>query len=344
MSKFRIFFNLLVLSLSFALSVTSALAQDFNQDSWVSWKNELQAEVVKKGISESNARHIIAALEYDADVIDKDSNQVFKRLTFPEYEKKAVNQGRIDRGRTFYKEHKAEIDQFANQYGVSPSVIVALLGMETDYGGYTGTYDVLNSLATLAYGSVRDNASSQESRRKYFRSQIYYAIKMLDEDIVERKDFKGSWAGAFGINQHMPESFYVHVIDGDKDGDLEILNKGDLSDVFATTANHLKKVGWDNGFKWGREVRIPSSIKSEWIENKTKKELSEWRKLGVTLPDGSPIPVVDGMKAALVVPRGMPEGHAYFAYENFFAFKRWNNSDYFALAVGLLSDRIPGYE
>lgn len=336
MIHFKKLFQFLVLTL---LLLAPMSAQAFDQAEWTAWKEDLKADVIKKGISPAGAERIINGLEYDPVVLEKDSNQPSKRYTFPEYKKKAVNQGRIDRGRAFYREHKDEIDYYADKYDVSASVIVALLGMETDYGGYTGTYDVLNSLATLAYGSIRDTKKKQDGRRNYFRGQIYYAIKMLDEGIVERKNFKGSWAGAFGINQHMPGSFFDHVIDGDRDGDLEILNKNDLSDVFATTANHLKKVGWKEGYRWGRLVKAPSSISQTLVKKKTKKTLAEWKALGVTLPNGNPIPVVSGMKAALVIPKGGP---AYLAYDNFFVFKRWNNSDYFALAVGSLADEILG--
>ncbi len=344
MRNLKKIFQAAVLISLMSFPIVGQAQEKFDSTAWKSWKTELVAHVIKKGIAKESANGIINNLEFDPVVLEKDSNQPSRRYTFPEYKKKAVNQGRIDRGRVFYQEHKKELDHYAKKYGVSAPVIVALLGMETDYGGYTGTYDVLNSLATLAYGSVRDTPKKQNGRRNYFRAQIYYAIKMLDENIVERADFKGSWAGAFGINQHMPESFFAHVIDGDGDGDLEILNKGDLSDVFATTANHLKKVGWKDGYRWGRDVLVPDSIEAHLIKKKTKKTLKEWASMGITLPDSTSIPVVSGMKAALVVPKGMSPGQGYLAYDNFFAFKRWNNSDYFALAVGSLANEIAGLE
>lgn len=306
---------------------------------WDAWIRDLKQDVVAKGIKPDLASRVLDNLSFDPKVIERDSNQAPKRFTFSEYKTKAVNPGRVKNGRNFYRRHREELKLYASQYNVPPEVIVALLGIETDYGNYTGKFNIVRSIASLAYGAKRDKPSAQKSRRAYFRKQTYYALRMIQDGITDEHNFKGSWAGAFGINQHMPESFYDYVIDGDKDGDLEIMNMDDLSDVFATTASHLAEVGWKPGQRWGREVRLPQHFSKNLIGNKIKKPLKFWKDLGVTLPDGQPIPVVAGMQGSIIAPDGVA-GPVYIGYDNFHAFRRWNRSDYFALVVGSLSDRI----
>lgn len=298
---------------------------------WEAWKADLKADMIEKGIPADFADEVFPTIAYEPDAIKYDTMQ-FKPVPFKKSVDSKVSDWRIKKGVEFYNTHREEINKFADQYGVSPYVIVALLGVETNYGTYLGKYDVLSAAATLAYDTRRDNPTSEKKRKDYFRTQVFYALRILHEGREKRENLKGSWAAAFGINQHMPESFFRYVIDGDKDGDLEILNTEDLSDVFATTANHLKEVGYKTGYRWGRDVLVPpNAIGGE------KNLLSEWKRIGVTLPNGQPIPVVEGMKATLFVPGSMPGREGYLVYDNFYAFKRWNNSSSFAIGVGKLA-------
>lgn len=307
--------------------------------SWRLWVTNLKKEMIEKGISASVANPILDSLNFNSRVIENDSRQAPKKYTFVEYKKKAVNPDRVQNGRDFYRRHRAELEQYAAKEGVPAETIVALLGIETDYGNFTGNHDVITAVASLAYGAKRKSASAQKGRRDYFRTQVYYALKMIQDGLVDREDFKGSWAGAFGINQHMPESFYTYVVDGDGDGDKEILNNNDLSDVFATTANHLRKVNWKTGQRWGREVKLPQNFSTNLVGNQIRKPLDFWRKMGVTLPNGQPLPTAEGMEGSIIAPDGL-QGPVYIGYDNFHAFRRWNKSDYFALVVGSLSDQI----
>ncbi|MCB1531252.1 MAG: lytic murein transglycosylase [Alphaproteobacteria bacterium] len=292
-----------------------------------------------KGINAQLADEVLNPLRFDPDVIKSDSRQAPQKYSFVEYQKKAVNPNRVKNGQNFYRRHRQELEHYAGKAGVPASVIVALLGIETDYGGFTGKNDVIQALASLAYGAQRSDPAAQKKRRDYFRTQIYYSLKLLQDKHIERDDFKGSWAGAFGINQHMPESFYTYVVDGDGDGDKEILNMNDLSDVFATTANHLHKVGWKEGQRWGREVALPANFPKTLVGNSIKKPLSFWRSAGVTLPGGAPLPASADIQGSIIAPDGL-QGPVYIGYDNFHAFRRWNKSDYFALVVGTLSDKI----
>ncbi|MEM7679855.1 MAG: lytic murein transglycosylase, partial [Pseudomonadota bacterium] len=311
----------------------------YDTAAWRAWKADLKAEVIRKGIPADFADEIFANIDYEPDAIKYDEKQ-FKPVPFRRSVESKVSDWRINKGVEFYNKHREEINKYAKQYDVSPYVIVALLGVETNYGTYLGKYDVVNAAATLAFGTKKGSAERQASRKKYFRAQVYYALKILHEGHVAREDLKGSWAAAFGINQHMPESFFTYVKDGDGDGDLEILNTEDLSDVFATTANHLREVGYKNGFRWGRDVLIPSGVPVG-----EKKLLSDWKSKGVTLTNKAPIPVVAGMRATIFKPSSLPGREGYLVYDNFYAFKRWNNSSSFAIGVGKLAleiqDRAP---
>ena len=324
---------------AFVLTILTLLPLSAHAQTWDEWKASLTQEMIKKGISAEVVDRELGSLQFDPAVIKSDSKQAPQKYTFAEYQKKAVNPNRVENGRKFYRKHRQELEHYADKAGVAAPVIVALLGIETDFGGYTGNHDVLRSVASLAYGANRKSASAQKKRRNYFKAQIYYSLKLLQDGYIDRKDFKGSWAGAFGINQHMPESFYTYVVDGDGDGDKEILNMNDLSDVFATTANHLAKVGWKPGQRWGRAVKLPPNFQRALVGNKIKKPLSFWRNLGVTLPNGEPLPNAAGIKGSIIAPDGL-QGPVYIGYDNFHAFRRWNKSDYFALVVGTLSDKI----
>lgn len=307
---------------------------------WRAWKSELKREVVAKGIPQAFADSIFPTIEFEPDAVKYDLKQ-FTRQPFQKTIKRNVSDYRIQKGVDFYKKHKVEIDRFADKYEVSPFVMVALLGMETNYGTYLGNYDVLGAAASIAFASKRKTEKAQKKRRDYFRSQVFHALKILNDGLVAREDFKGSWAAAFGVNQHMPESFYTYVIDGDRDGDREILNVNDLSDVFATTANHLHEVGFKDGFRWGRYVQLPASgVSDSQIGHKKKRTLYEWKNMGVTTQNGHALPVVAGMKGAIIQPYGMSGRDAILVYDNFFAFKRWNNSSSFSVSVGRLSEEI----
>lgn len=303
---------------------------------WKAWLQELKAETIEKGISPEVAS-VLDTLEFDQSVINLDERQPSKIMSFPEYKSRAVSQSRIDGGRIFYDKHKEELEHFAREYGISAPVMVALLGIESDYGGFTGEFDIIRSLATLAYGSKRNTEEDTEKRKSYFRSEIYYALKMIQDGIVDPDNFIGSWAGASGINQHMPGTYYEKVVDGDNDGDRDIWDKNDLSDTFATMTNHLKEVGWKTGQRWGRRVKLPPDFPDSLEGRHIKKPLQEWADEGVTLPDGSPLPVVKGMQGSIIVPKGGP---AYIGYDNFHALRRWNQSNYFVLVVGSLADQI----
>lgn len=299
-----------------------------------SWLDQFRQEAVAEGISQELLDKALKDMQPDNEVIrlDMPKNQAEFAETFSQYLAKRVNAARIQKGREMLQRHHDELERISKQYGVAPQYIVALWGMETNYGGYTGNKEIIRSLATLAWHG-RDGTSP--NRAAFFRKELIAALKIVDQGHFTLADMRGSWAGAFGQVQFMPSSFMNMARDGDGDGKIDIRNN--LSDAFASAANYLAKSGWADGQRWGREVKTPHGFDSDLLGE--QKTLDEWRRLGLKTAAGNPIPVEPGMKATLLAPDGMA-GPAFLVYNNLNTIKRWNNSNSFALSVGILADAV----
>lgn len=309
---------------AFLLTPVSAQADD-KFDTWVA---AFKADAKRKGISQDLLDQVFTGVKPVARIIELDRKQPEGTMSFAQYKKRVISDARIAQGRRMYREHRELLDVTAKKYGVPAQYIVALWGVETSYGNNTGGFDVVTALSTLAYDG---------RRAKFFRKELINALKILDAGHITHKDMKGSWAGAMGQNQFMPSSFHAYAVDGNADGKRNIWTS--LPDVFASTANYLSKSGWREEELWGRRVALPKSLTKAQIGRDKKKTLKEWKRLGVTLPNGADIPVVDGFKAAVIAPDGL-NGPAYFVYHNFGVVLKWNRSNYFATSVGILADAI----
>jgi len=202
------------------------------------------------------------------------------------------------------------------------------LGIESNYGHYTGNHNLIQSLATLAYDRRRSN---------FFTRELIALLKLIDKNKIPM-DAKGSWAGAMGAVQFMPTSIQAYGVDANKDGKIDLWN--DKEDIYASAANFLKKNGWTKGEKWGREASIPKNFDYKQTGLGVKKSVNDWAKLGVLRANGNRLPN-SNMKASLIVPMGH-RGPAFLVYRNFDVIMDWNHSVLFALSVGYLADRIKG--
>ncbi|MEZ5813501.1 MAG: lytic murein transglycosylase [Alphaproteobacteria bacterium] len=312
---------LFVLYLLFPL--TSYAAQPFEQ-----WLSGVEQEAISKGISTQTVNAALNNIKPIPRVIELDRKQPEGRMTFNEYYAKVINQTRINQGRKMYSQHRVQLERTAQKYGVPAHYIVALWGIETNYGSNTGGFSVISSLATLAHDGRRS---------AFFRGELIDALKILDAGHISPENMKGSWAGAMGQNQFMPSSFHTFAVDGNNDGKRDIWTS--LPDVFASTANYLSKSGWKEDERWGREVKLPQSFPKSLSGLETKKTTQEWKNMGLTLPSGSPLPTAPGLKASVVMPDGLA-GRAFLVYDNYRVIMKWNKSTYFATSVGLLADQI----
>lgn len=291
------------------------------------WLEGVRAEARQKGISEATVQAALADIQPIPRVIELDRQQPEFTLTFQQYLDRVVPQARIDKGRRLMAEHKALLTRIEGQFGVPARQIVALWGIETDFGRVTGGFKVIPALATLAHDGRRS---------AFFRKELMDALKIVDDGHIDAERMLGSWAGAMGQNQFMPSSFRAYAIDYTGDGKRDIWTT--LPDVLASIANYLSRVGWKNDQTWGREVQLPAGFDIGLAENKTRKAIPEWQALGVRRADGSDLPARD-LPAQIVLPAGAG-GPAYMVYDNFEVILKWNRSTYFAIAAGTLADAL----
>ena len=302
---------------------TKAVAEEFN-----TWLDTLKIEARSKGISQSTIESSLSGIKPIPRVIELDRKQPEFTLTFEEYLGRVVSDRRIRIGKAKLVEHKKLLAEISIKYGVQPRYIVALWGIETDFGRITGGFPVISSLATLAYDGRRS---------KFFRKELFLALKIVDKGHITAKDMLGSWAGAMGQNQFMPSSFHAYAVDYNKDGSKDIWKT--LPDIFASIANYLSKSGWQGDQTWGRPVNIPDKFSQKLLGRKIKKGLNQWHELGVRKLSGKDLPKRNLLSSIIRPEKGMV-GPAFVVYHNYGVILKWNRSNYFATAVGTLSDKI----
>jgi membrane-bound lytic murein transglycosylase B len=293
------------------------------------WLEDMRYEALSRGISRATVEEALRDIEPIPRVIELDRSQPEFTLTFREYLGKVGSDDRIARGKARLAKYRPLLNSVAVEYGVQPQVIVALWGIETDFGRLTGGFRVVPALATLAHDGRRS---------AFFRQELMNALTILDQGHIRAVDMMGSWAGAMGQCQFMPSSFLNAAVDANGDGRKDIWKT--QADVFASAANLLRRNGWERGRIWGRPVSLPKGFDMALVGLDTEKSLADWQRLGVRRFDGRNLPRVD-IDASVIMPDG-PGGPAFIVYDNFRAILKWNRSDYFALTVGYLSDRISG--
>ena len=260
-------------------------------------------------------------------VIELDRKQPEQVMTFGEYLDKVVTPQRKEDARRELAANRALLDAIWRRFGVEPPIIVALWGLESDFGRITGNYSVISALATLAFDGRRSS---------YFRGELIAALRILDQGHIRVEDMTGSWAGAMGQCQFMPSSFLSYAVDYDGDGRRDIWN--DRADVLASIANYIGRLGWRGGESWGREVLVPRGFDPRVAGLEVKRPTGEWDRLGVRGIDAGPLASREA-EASLVMPDGA-DGPALLVYENFRVIMKWNKSTYFAASVGYLADSM----
>lgn len=291
----------------------------------------LQERARTEGLSEATIQDTVASLQFVPKVIELDQAQPEFSQTFDNYFTKRATDWRVNEGRRLLKKHRALLDKLAQEYGVPPQYILSFWGLETNYGSYKGKMSVLDSLATLA---------CEPRRSGYFTTELMQALKLKEKYGFDKSTMVGSWAGAMGHTQFMPSAYAKYAIDGDGDGKADLWNS--TEDALTSAANFLQHLGWQRNERWGREVILPRNFSYENLGAKQAQPLSQWAAQSVVQSNGLPLPAID-MKAALYLPSGHT-GPAFLGYENFNVIMRWNRSEFYAITVGHLADRINGGE
>jgi membrane-bound lytic murein transglycosylase B len=287
----------------------------------------IRAEARRQGISDPTLDRALANVHPNSKVLELDRYQAEFTLTWDKYRSTRLSDTRVANGRQAYAQARGILTAVQSRFGVSPDVIMGVWGLETNYGGFLGGFNVVEALATLAWDG---------RRASYFRPELLAALKILDHGDVTPNRMIGSYAGAMGQPQFMPTVYLKLAVDFDGTGKRDIWDS--RGDSLASIANYLQHSGWRAGESWGEQVRVPAGFDPSLSGRDKKRALSEWARMGVRRFDGRALPPGD-LPSAILLPGGS-EGEAFVVYPNFTAIRRYNPSDFYALAVGLLGDTV----
>ncbi|MEM9249314.1 MAG: lytic murein transglycosylase [Pseudomonadota bacterium] len=306
--------------------VTQVATGDAGFDRWIA---QFKRKARRDGISQAVLDAAFAGISYDTQVIRLDRNQSEFSKTIWEYLDSAVSSSRVTNGRAAYRANQTALQAIERRYGVPAHVVVAVWGLETSFGSYRGSSDVIESLATLAYDGRRG---------AFFEAQLMAALEILQAGDVRARSMRGSWAGAMGHTQFMPTSYLDYAVDFTGDGRRNIWGE-DPTDALASTANYLAKKGWVEGQPWGVEVRLPAGFDYALTGRAVSKTPRQWARLGVVDMQGRAVP--NHGRASILLPAGA-QGIALMIFKNFEVIERYNPADAYVIGVGHLSDRVVG--
>ncbi|NWA02818.1 lytic murein transglycosylase [Pseudomonas gingeri] len=293
------------------------------------WQAAFRAEALRAGITASTFDTAFAGVTPDMSVIKADRSQPEFTRPVWEYLDGALSALRVRKGQSLLVQNSALLQSIEQRYGVDREALVAVWGMESNFGQFQGDKSVIRSLATLAY----------EGRRPGFaQSQLLAALQIIQHGDILPEQMLGSWAGAMGQTQFIPTTYNSYAVDFDGDGRRDIWN--DSADALASTANYLQSSGWQKGQPWGFEVTLPTGFDYALADGAIRKPVSEWLQMGVQLPPGAALPYgAASLSASLLLPAGY-RGPGFLVLDNFRAILKYNNSSSYGLAVGLLSQRF----
>ncbi|MDI3368737.1 MULTISPECIES: lytic murein transglycosylase [Pseudomonas] len=296
------------------------------------WQAGFRQQALQAGISPSTFDRAFLGVTPDMDVIKADRSQPEFTRPVWEYLEGALSPLRVRNGKKLLEQNAELLTRIEQRYGVDRQVLVAVWGMESNFGQFQGNKSVIRSLATLAY----------EGRRPQFaQDQLIAALQIIQHGDIEPEAMRGSWAGAMGQTQFIPTTYNTHAVDFDGDGRRDIWNS--TPDALASTAHYLQSSGWKRGQPWGFEVQVPTGFDFWQADGALRKPVSEWLAMGVKLPAGTQLPANSNqLSAALLLPAGA-RGPAFLVLDNFRAILKYNNSSSYALAVSLLGDRFSGW-
>ncbi|SUD38571.1 lytic murein transglycosylase [Ectopseudomonas mendocina] len=294
--------------------------------SFADWRQALRSEAIAAGIDAALFDRVFAGVTPDPAVLKADSSQPEFTRPVWEYLDGAVSSSRIGRGRVLLAQHSLVLERIEQQYGVEAPILVAIWGLESNFGNNIGSHSVIRSLATLAYDGRRQG---------FWRVQLLAALQILQNGDVSSERMIGSWAGAMGQTQFMPTTYNQHAVDFDGDGKRDLW--GSSTDALASAAHYLQASGWQRGQPWGFEVNLPNGFDYALADPDQRRTLAEWAELGVR--PLAPTGAAASARASLQLPAGH-KGPAFLLLDNFRSILKYNNSTSYALAIGLLADNL----
>ena len=317
-----------LLAVTLAVGALVPLRGVLAADSFQNFLNGVRNDARKQGVSTATLDAAFRGISPNQGVIDRDRRQPEFTMTWDRYRALVINDQRVVNGRSAWKQNQALLDRVQARFGVDPRVILGIWGLESSFGTTTGNFNVIEALATLAW---------EGRRASFFRGELMAALKILENGDVMPGRMTGSYAGAMGQPQFMPSSYLRYAVDFDDDGKRDIWTN--RADVFGSIANYLAKSGWRAGEVWGVRAVVSPSFDTGLSGREFRRSQAEWSRLGVRA-EGRNWP---GSDAALVLPDGAAgagDGQAFLVGTNFFAIRRYNPSDFYALGVALLGDMV----
>ncbi len=318
----------------------------FNTERWDSILSDVRARASTKGISEETINATLRNPAFIPSIVKSDKNQSEFKLSLDAYLNRTVNSTRVAHGHQMHGKYPTLLSRIDNTYGIPPHVILAFWGMESNYGEVKARHRLVDAFFTLMYDGRRE---------KFFGEQLLALMKIADDNELDINNIRGSWAGAMGHFQFIPTTLATYGVDGNGDSHVDIINS--IGDAMASAGNYLNKLGWNKNERIVRRVVLPGNFDTGLLDGKTKKTLTEWAQKGILNPDGTPIPsgnMVAGLVADVanlpdssaddfnpdtdVAPK--PVITAYLTYPNFYRIKKWNNSNWYAIAIAELADRL----
>ena len=301
------------------------MTQDIVQD----WLAAFRPRALAAGISSATLDQALAGVRLREDVLEKERSQAEFSRTIWDYLDRAVSPERIAAGRAALQAQGALLQRIAAQYSVDPQIVVAIWGLESNYGALRGDVPTIAALATLA---------ATNRRGAYFESELLAALQIVQAGDVAAVQMTGSWAGAMGHTQFMPSNYLTLAVDFDGDGRRDIWAE-DPADALASTAAYLARWGWQAGQPWGAEIVLPRGFDYLLAGESVQKSATEWQALGVCRASGGDLP--EAGPSRVLLPAGAL-GAAFLIYPNFHVIEHYNRADAYVLAIGHLGDRLMG--
>lgn len=294
------------------------------------WVAGFRGKATANGISKRTFDRAFRGVKLNQTVVARDRKQAEFQRQIWDYLDTATSPKRVTNGQAKLKKHRKLLNQIEKTYKVDAQFVVSIWGLESSYGTNMGDINIVEALATLAY---------EGRRQKFGEQQLLQALKIIQRGDITPNRMFGSWAGAMGHTQFIPTSYQAYAQDFTGDGKRDVWDERNPADALASTANYLKQFGWQYNRPWGVEVILPAGFNYGNASLKLKRSGDRWTQLGIRTVNGNRVP--NHGEAAIFLPSGA-DGPAFAVYKNFFVFKRYNNANSYALAVGHLGDKVAG--
>lgn len=320
----------------------------FDVDRWYSILDSVRARAQSEHVSTNVIDDTLKSPAFIPSIVKSDKNQAEFKLTLDDYLSRTVSQSRISSGKKMRTKYPTLLSHVEQKYGIPPHVMLAFWGLESNYGAVKSRHQLIDAFLTLMYDGRRET---------FFTNQLIALMKIADKNRLDICRIQGSWAGAMGHFQFIPTTLAQYGADGNGDGRIDIINN--ISDAMYSAGNYLNKLGWNKNERIVRRVVLPADFDIALLDGKTKRTLLEWAAMGIINPDGTPIPqtdIVAGLVADIAEIQAVRESAAdavsdadvaplpvitaYLTYPNFYRIKRWNNSNWYAIAIANLADNL----